>query len=90
MKTPKTFSFKKNTDIAALPDAKPHKEETTRVPIKAPKGRVGRKPTSAEGARTKQVSAYLTDKEWARFDEALDGRPASVKVRQLILEYIGK
>lgn len=89
MKSPTAFSFKKNTDIAALPDAKPTTEKATLPPSKAAKGRVGRKPTSEDGARTKQVSAYLTDKEWAKFDEVLDGRPASVKVRQLILEYIG-
>lgn len=92
MKQPNsTFSFKRNNDISALPDAKPAEAKpvapvTSKVP-KA-KGKPGRKPDSAEGARKVQISGYLTDSENDKFKAKLDGRPAAAVVRNLILEYI--
>ena len=92
MKQPQsTFSFKRNTDIAALPDAKPV-EPAPVIPAKPKaskaKGKPGRKPESSEGARKVQVSGYLTDAESEQFRAKLDGRPAAAVVRNLILEYI--
>ncbi len=88
MKQPTSaFSFKKNTDVSALPDAKP--EAVTAKAVKKPaKAKPGRKPESVDGARKKQVSGYLTDAEWAKFNTKLDGRPAAAIVRNLILDYI--
>jgi len=92
MKQPtSTFSFKRNTDIAALPDAKPEPlpEAPAKVAkVKQPKRKPGRKPESSEGARSVQISGYLTEGENERFKEKLDGRPASAVVRKLILDYI--
>ena len=82
-KTDNTFSFKRNTDVSALPQAK---DEIS--PIPKSKGKPGRKSESDAGARKKQVSAYLTDEEWEKFSIKLDGRPASLIVRKLILNYI--
>lgn len=81
------FSFKKNTDIAALPDARP--EPLAPVVAKLePKGKAGRKPESADGARKIQIAGYLTDAEMEQFKIKLDGRPVSAVVRNLILDYI--
>ena len=92
MKQPaSTFSFKRNTDISALPDAKPVEvEPVAPAKPKTPKakGKPGRKPDSSEGARKIQVSGYLTDSENDKFKAKLDGRPAAAVVRNLILEYI--
>ena len=93
MKQPaSTFSFKKNDNISALPDAKPVEAEpvvpAAKPKVVKPKGKPGRKPDSAEGARKVQVSGYLTDTENEKFKAKLDGRPASAVVRNLILEYI--
>jgi hypothetical protein len=85
MKQPVTaFSFKKNTDVEALPHAVPEarKQKSTSKP--------GRKPTSEAGVRQKQVSAYLAMPEWEEFEKKLDGRPASTVLRNLILDYLGK
>lgn len=88
MKQPaSTFSFKKNTDISALPDAKPEPIVPKASKPKV-KGKPGRKPDSAEGARKIQVSGYLTDTENDKFKAKLDGRPAAAVVRNLILDYI--
>ena len=92
MKQPaSTFSFKRNTDISALPDAKPVEVEPV-APAKPKaqkaKGKPGRKADSAEGARKIQVSGYLTDTENDKFKAKLDGRPAAAVVRNLILDYI--
>lgn len=83
MKQPtKAFSFKKNTDVEALPHAVP-------APINLKKGsKPGRKPTSEAGTLQKQVSAYLAIAEWENFENKLDGRPASTVLRRLILDYI--
>ena len=88
MKQPaSTFSFKRNTDISALPDAKPAPLAPKAAAIE-PKGKPGRKPESEAGARKKQIAAYLTDAEMDRLNAKLDGRPASAVVRNLILDYI--
>lgn len=79
------FSFKRNSDISALPDAKPKEEPTKR---EKPKASVGRKPDSEDGARKMQVAGYLTDIEMEQFKTKLDGRPTSAVVRKLILDYI--
>ena len=88
MKQPaSSFSFKKNSDVSALPEAKP--EHIAAIATKkVEKGKPGRKPESADGARKKQVSGYLTDAEWKKFNSKIDGRPAAAIVRNLILEYI--
>lgn len=90
MKQPaSTFSFKKNTDIQALPDARPEPlaPKLASVPAKI-KGKAGRKPESDEGARKIQIAGYLTDTEMEQFKVKLDGRPVSAAVRNLILDYI--
>lgn len=76
------FSFKKNTDIEALPHAVPASEKRAE-PLKP-----GRKPTSEVGVRQKQVSAYLAYPEWEELERKLDGRPASTVLRNLILDYL--
>lgn len=82
MKQPTTaFSFKKNTDVEALPHAVPK----TPKPAAA---KPGRKPTSEAGVRQKQVSAYLAQPEWEELERKLDGRPASTVLRNLILDYL--
>ncbi len=89
MKQPaSTFSFKKNDNISALPEAKPETATPEKPKATKQKGRPGRKPASAEGARKVQISGYLTDSENEKFKAKLDGRPASAVVRNLILEYI--
>lgn len=88
MKQPaSTFSFKKNTDISALPDAKPE-PITPKLSKPKAKGKPGRKPESVEGARKTQVAGYLTETEMEKLKSKLDGRPASAVVRNLILDYI--
>jgi hypothetical protein len=77
-----SFSFKKNTDIEALPHAVP--EPLKRLEALKP----GRKPTSEAGVRQKQVSAYLAYPEWEELERKLDGRPASTVLRNLILDYL--
>lgn len=80
-----SFSFKKNTDVEALPHAVPAKP----MPVKkAPKAKAGRKPTAEVGVRQKQVSAYLAESEWAELEKKLDGRPASTVLRKLLLDYM--
>lgn len=81
------FSFKKNTDISALPDARPE-PIVAKLVVLEPKGKAGRKPESAEGARKTQIAGYLTDAEMEQFKTKLDGRPVSAVVRNLILDYI--
>jgi hypothetical protein len=76
------FSFKKNTDLEALPHAVPAAEKRSE-PLKP-----GRKPTSEAGVRQKQVSAYLAYPEWEELERKLDGRPASTVLRNLILDYL--
>jgi hypothetical protein len=86
MKQPASnFSFKKNNDVFALPDAKPAAVNT---PKEIKKGKPGRKPDPEIGARPKQIAGYLTEKEWKKFKVKLDGRPASSVVRNLIINYI--
>ena len=75
------FSFKKNTDLEALPHAVPPPDQTTT-------SRPGRKPASESGVRQKQVSAYLAQPEWEALERRLDGRPASAVLRNLILDYL--
>lgn len=83
MKQPTTaFSFKKNTDVEALPHAVP---ETAKP---KPAAKPGRKPSSDAGVRQKQVSAYLAQPEWEELERKLDGRPASTVLRNLILDYL--
>lgn len=85
MKEPTTaFSFKKNTDVNALPDAKP-KEVAAPKPVKAKK-KAAPKPQKKQ--KTRAISAYLTDEEYEAFAKKLDGRVASATVRSLILKYI--
>lgn len=79
----KAFSFKKNTDIEALPHAVP--QETT--PAK-PTQKAGRKPRLKNTKTDKQVSAYLSQDEWKAFEQKLDGRTTSKVMRNLILEHI--
>ena len=87
MKQPTSaFSFKKNTDVSALPEAKPEPVVPKQIK-KTGKAKPGRKPESDEGARKKQVSGYLTEGEFEKFEKQLDGRPASAIVRKLILDY---
>jgi hypothetical protein len=88
MKQPATaFSFKRNNDVSALPDAKPE-PVAPKVSKPKAKGKPGRKPESADGARKTQVAGYLTEAENEKFKEKLDGRPAAAVVRNLILDYI--
>jgi len=77
------FSFKKNTDVEALPHAVP-----PAAPKPAAASRPGRKPASEAGLRQKQVSAYLAQSEWEALERKLDGRPASTVLRNLILDYL--
>ena len=85
MKEPTTaFSFKKNTGVNALPDAKP-KEVATPKLMKAKK-KVAPKPQKKQ--KTRAISAYLTDEEYEAFSKKLDGRVASATIRNLILKYI--
>lgn len=79
----KAFSFKKNTDIEALPHAVPQDA----VPEK-PTQKAGRKPRLKNTKTDKQVSAYLSQDEWKNFEQKLDGRTTSKVMRNLILEYI--
>ena len=76
------FSFKKNTDVEALPHAAPEKPKPKAA------AKVGRKPSSDAGVRQKQVSAYLAKSEWEELERKLDGRPASTVLRNLILDYL--
>jgi hypothetical protein len=76
-----TFSFKKNTDINALPDAKPE------VIQPLPKTK-NAKPAKVK--KDKQVSAYLSQEEWEIFNEKLDGRTMAGVLRNLVLEYCKK
>ena len=86
MKEPTTaFSFKKNTDVNALPDAKPKEVEPKAAPVKAKK-KAAPKPPKKQ--KTRAISAYLTDEEYEAFSKKLDGRVASATVRSLILKYI--
>jgi len=85
MKEPKTaFSFKKNTEVNALPDAKP-KAVAAPKPVKVKK-KAAPKPQKEQ--KTRAISAYLTDEEYEAFSRKLDGRVASATVRSLILKYI--
>lgn len=77
-----SFSFKKNTDVEALPHAAPTASKS------ATPSRAGRKPASDAGVRQKQVSAYLAQSEWEELERKLDGRPASMVLRNLILDYL--
>ena len=80
--TTAAFSFKKNTDVEALPHAVPEEVKATS------QGKPGRKPASDAGVRQKQVSAYLAQSEWEELESKLDGRPASTVLRNLILDYL--
>ena len=73
------FSFKKNTGVEALPHPSPVPQQ---------KSKPGRKPSPEVGVRQRQVSAYLAQKEWAKFESRLQGRPASAVLRNLILNFI--
>lgn len=85
MKEPTTaFSFKKNTDVNALPDAKPKEVEPKTAPVKAKK-KAAPKPPKKQ--KTRAISAYLTDEEYEAFSKKLDGRVASATVRSLIIKY---
>lgn len=79
----KAFSFKKNTDLEALPHAVPQEA----APVK-PAQKAGRKPRLKNTKTDKQVSAYLSQDEWKDFEQKLDGRTTSKVMRNLILEYI--
>ncbi len=79
-----SFSFKKNTDVEALP----HDVAETRPNSSPVKSKAGRKPSSEAGIRKKQVSAYLAQSEWEVFERKLDGRPASTVLRNLIMDYV--
>ena len=79
----KAFSFKKNTDIEALPHAVPQELVAKKIAQKA-----GRKPRLKDTKTDKQVSAYLSQDEWEDFQQKLDGRTTSKVMRNLILEYI--
>lgn len=75
MKQPATpFSFKKNTDVHALPEAVPPAQ-----PLKAKKVAV---------AKDRQVSCYLSEEEHTALLKKLDGRPVAAVVRNLVLDYI--
>ncbi len=76
-----TFSFKKNTDISALPDATPENIQPMAKPAKM-------KPKAIK--KDKQVSTYLSEEEWDKFQEKLDGRTQAGVLRNLVLEYIEK
>jgi hypothetical protein len=89
MKQPTSgFSFKKNSDVSALPHAVPEEPKTSAPKPKKPKAKVGRKPAADVGVRQKQVSAYLAESEWQELEAKLDGRPASTVLRKLILDYM--
>lgn len=77
------FSFKKNTDIEALPHAVPQEVGSDKITKKP-----GRKPRLKNTKTDKQVSAYLSQDEWCAFEKKLDGRTTSKVMRNLILEYI--
>ena len=69
----KAFSFKKNTDLEALPHAVPQEAS----PVK-PAQKAGRKPRLKNTKTDKQVSAYLSQDEWKDFEQKLDGRTTAL------------
>ena len=77
------FSFKKNEDVHALPEAVSAAAKPT-----PNRGKPGRPRDDEAGIRERQVSAYLTAEEFEKLNGKLDGRPASTVVRRLILDYI--
>jgi hypothetical protein len=81
------FSFKKNTDVHALPDAVP--PAVVPVTPEAPKRakKIGR-PRDEEEMRECQVTSYLTVEEKAQLKAKLDGRSESKLIRRLILDFI--
>jgi hypothetical protein len=89
MKQPATpFAFRKNAEAPILAEAAPApRPAPVAVPPKG-EGKRGRPREKEEGAREKQVSAYLTPEEYAQLSRKLDGRPASAILRRLILDYI--
>jgi hypothetical protein len=84
MKQPtNSFSFKKNADVQALPEATP-----SVVKAALPRGKVGRPREIETATRAKQVSVYLSDEEFKFLTDKADGRPVSALVRRLVLDFI--
>ena len=77
------FSFKQNKE-EHLPHAKPRpapEQPTLR-------GKPGPKIDPEAGKRDKAVVGYLSEQEEQAWKEKLDGRPGSVMIRRLILQFM--
>jgi len=77
------FSFRQNKENH-LPHAKPKAATNEAVEREKP----GPKVDPKVGQRTKAQVTYLSEAEEQAWKDKLDGRPGSVILRKLILEYI--
>lgn len=83
MKQKPAFSFRQNKEDH-LPHAKPQSASSDSMQ----RGKPGPKVDPKVGQRTKAQVTYLSEAEEQAWKDKLDGRPGSVVLRKLILEYI--